>query len=222
MRLILVRHGETPANVAGSLDTALPGPGLTDLGREQAAAVPAALAAHTVDAVFVSRAVRTHETAVPLLHALGLTPTVLDGAHEIQAGDLEKKTDPDSVHTYLETMAMWTDGHLDLAMPGGETGAQVVRRMDDSLQVIEDTGVQTAALFSHGAMIRFWASSRCWNVREGGFHRDPMPNTGIVVMQGNSASGWTATSWLGQALAGSGPADPDPYDGPTGQPFEQG
>ena len=42
MRLILIRHGETPSNVRGSLDTSLPGPGLTDLGQEQAEAIPAA------------------------------------------------------------------------------------------------------------------------------------------------------------------------------------
>ena len=40
MRLLLVRHGQTPSNVAGLLDTALPGPGLTALGTRQAAAIP--------------------------------------------------------------------------------------------------------------------------------------------------------------------------------------
>ena len=30
MRLLLIRHGQTPANVRGELDTAAPGPGLTD------------------------------------------------------------------------------------------------------------------------------------------------------------------------------------------------
>ena len=39
MRLTLVRHGQTPSNVLGLLDTAPPGPGLTDLGQLQAASV---------------------------------------------------------------------------------------------------------------------------------------------------------------------------------------
>ncbi len=221
MRLILVRHGETPANVAGSLDTALPGPGLTEVGQQQAAAVPAALADQRIDGIFVSRAVRTHETAAPLVAALGLTPTVLDGAHEVQAGELEKKTDADSVRTYLTTMAEWTRGNLDLRVPGGESGAEALARFDDSVRVIEDTSADTAVLFSHGAMIRLWASARCANVRDGGFHQEPLPNTGIVVLQGSSAEGWTALSWLDQALAGTGPTDPDPYDGPTGHPFDR-
>ena len=36
MRLFLVRHGQTHANVARQLDTAVPGVDLTDTGREQA------------------------------------------------------------------------------------------------------------------------------------------------------------------------------------------
>ena len=60
MRLLLVRHGQTPANVAGALDTAFPGLGLTPLGQAQAEAVPAALADERVAAVHASRLVRTH------------------------------------------------------------------------------------------------------------------------------------------------------------------
>lgn len=35
MRLILIRHGQTTANVDYRLDTAIPGADLTDLGRRQ-------------------------------------------------------------------------------------------------------------------------------------------------------------------------------------------
>ena len=31
MRLVLIRHGQTPSNVCGLLDTAPPGPGLTHI-----------------------------------------------------------------------------------------------------------------------------------------------------------------------------------------------
>ena len=72
MRLLLVRHGQTPANVLGVLDTAVPGPGLTDLGRRQAAALPEALAEERIDAIVVTDLVRTHETAAPLVAATGL------------------------------------------------------------------------------------------------------------------------------------------------------
>lgn len=43
MRLILIRHGQTPSNVEHFLDTAVPGPGLTELGSQQMAGACAAL-----------------------------------------------------------------------------------------------------------------------------------------------------------------------------------
>ncbi|MBC9955599.1 histidine phosphatase family protein [Yimella sp. cx-51] len=221
MRLILIRHGETPANVLGSLDTALPGPGLTDRGREQAAAIPAALEPERIDRLFVSRAIRTHETIAPLAQALGLEPTVLAGAHEIQAGALEKRTDPDSVHTYLRLMGRWADGHLADRVPGGESGHDVLERFDESVRQIEETGAQTAVLISHGAAIRFWTFQRGTNLAGTDLHEEPLPNTGIVVLEGNSDDGWSVMSWLDTALAGTGPDDTDLYDGPQGHPFEE-
>ena len=35
MRLILVRHGQSPSNIERLLDTTSPGPSLTELGLEQ-------------------------------------------------------------------------------------------------------------------------------------------------------------------------------------------
>ncbi len=63
MRLLLVRHGQTAANVRGELDTAPPGPGLTRLGRRQAKAIPGELAAESIDGIYSSALIRTQETA---------------------------------------------------------------------------------------------------------------------------------------------------------------
>ena len=49
MRLILIRHGETTANVALALDTAFPGADLTELGHAQAAALTDTLDGTAVD-----------------------------------------------------------------------------------------------------------------------------------------------------------------------------
>ena len=51
MRLLLIRHGQTPANVLGQLDTARPGPGFTPLGERQAAMTPRALRERQIAAV---------------------------------------------------------------------------------------------------------------------------------------------------------------------------
>ena len=221
MRLILIRHGETPANVQGSLDTTLPGPGLTDRGVEQAEAIPAALHGEQIDGLWTSRALRTKETIAPLAEHLGIEPQALPGTHEIQAGELEKRTDPDSVHAYLKLLGDWAEGDLDQRVPGGETGHEVLDRYDDSVARIEASGARTAVMVSHGAVIRFWTYQRADNIKDTDLAVEPLPNTGIVVLEGDSDDGWSVVSWLGTALAGTGPDDPDPFDGPTGHPFDE-
>jgi probable phosphoglycerate mutase len=66
VRLLLIRHGQTPHNVTGALDTAFPGAGLTALGEAQARALPTALSGETISAIYASPLVRTQLTATPL------------------------------------------------------------------------------------------------------------------------------------------------------------
>ena len=122
MRLILVRHGQTPANVLGQLDTAHPGPGLTERGLEQAARIPDALRGEDIDAIYVSTLIRTQLTAAPLVADRGLAATVLGGIHEIEAGDLEKRSDAEAIHIYHSTIFAWGSGDLEPRMPGDQDG----------------------------------------------------------------------------------------------------
>lgn len=87
MRLPLVRHGQTPSHADGLLDTAVPGPGLTPLGRAQAAALPGALAGEDIDALYASTLIRTQQTAAPPAAARGHEVLVRDGIRELSAGD---------------------------------------------------------------------------------------------------------------------------------------
>lgn len=203
----------------GSLDTSLPGPGLTDLGRAQAGAIPNALDGERIDGIWTSLAVRTQETAAPLLAVRGMRPVVLPGAHEIQAGVLEKRTDPASIGSYLEVLGTWAHGDLSAQMPGGETGGEVLERYDASVRSIAETGAQTGVLVSHGAVIRTWTCIRSSNLGMNFAHHNPLGNTGVVVVEGDPDSGWVTTSWMGRALGGPGVDDSDPYDGPAGHPF---
>ncbi len=133
MRLLLIRHGQTPANVRGLLATARPGPGLTRLGRKQAAALAIvladAVAGEQIAAIYVSPLTRTAETAAPLAASLGLDPQVLEGLEEIEAGDLEDRRDMPSVMVYVRTVFGWAAGDLDVRMPGADRRIGVLRAL---------------------------------------------------------------------------------------------
>lgn len=220
MRLIFIRHGQTPANVLGLLDTAHPGPGLTELGATQAAAIPDALDGQGVDALFASTLIRTQLTAQPLAAARGLGVTVLGGLHEIEAGALEGRGDMPSVRIYLETVFAWGSGDLDVRMPDGPDGHNFFGRYNDDLESIVRSGVDSAAVVSHGAAIRVWVAAHAKNVAPMFAAEHHLDNTGIVVLDGSFDDGWSLARWADQPIGGSVLADASAED-PTGEPVSE-
>jgi probable phosphoglycerate mutase len=215
MRLLLMRHGQTHANVSGELDTAHPGLDLTDLGRAQAAAAAKALADEPIDAVYVSSRVRTHQTAQPTADDRGLTPVQLDGLEEIQAGDFEMRSDHDAVAGYIGSVATWLEGDLTYRMPGGETGEEFLARYDRAVREIVAAGHDTALVVSHGAALRTWISTRMAPHPDAPPATQPLHNTALIVLEGDFDAGWEMVSWQGHAVGGELLEDPTAED-PTG------
>lgn len=203
MRLLLIRHGQTPHNVGGALDTAFPGAELTLLGTAQAHAVPAALADERISGVYASRLVRTQLTAAPLAADRGLEVTVRDGFEEIAAGDLELRSDHDSVMAYITCVAHWMSGDLDVAMPGGSTGHEFLTRYDAAVRAVaaQHATDDTVAVFSHGAAIRTYSALAA--------RLDPevwaemrLMNTGMAVLEGQPDAGWELAHFSSEPLGG--------------------
>ncbi|MFD5544466.1 histidine phosphatase family protein [Streptomyces sp. NPDC127079] len=215
MRLLLIRHGQTPANVAYLLDTAVPGPGLTPLGERQAAALPAALADEDIEALYVSTLTRTRLTAAPLAAALGLEPIVRDGIREVSAGDLEMLPGHSAAgEEYMRTVFAWAAGDTGLRMPGGETGTEALARYDAVVAEAAASGAGTVAMISHGAAIRMWTAARAANVDVPYAASRPLDNTGVVILEGSPTDGWKALSWEGAVV------EPTGDSGPTGEALE--
>jgi probable phosphoglycerate mutase len=200
LRLVLARHGETTANHAGVLDTRLPGHPLTELGHRQAAALAAALADEPVVAVYASRALRTQQTAAPLAAHHGVEVQVLPGVHEVSIGVLEGRSEPADHRALHEVYHAWHAGDLDVALPGGETGKQVLDRyLADVAQIRAAHRGGTAVLVSHGAATRLAVVALAANV-DGGFAGPRLlPNTGTVLLAADGA-GWRCLRWDGIEL----------------------
>ncbi|MER6081424.1 histidine phosphatase family protein [Streptomyces sp. NPDC001833] len=215
MRLLLIRHGQTPTNVDFLLDTAVPGPGLTALGEQQAAALPGALADEDIEALYVSTLIRTQLTAAPLAAARGLDLVVRDGVREVFAGDLELLPGhSERGEEYMRTVFGWAAGDTAPRMPGGETGDEVLGRYDAVIAEAAASGAGTVAMVSHGAVIRLWTAARADNVDVPYAASRPLGNTGVVILEGSPADGWKALSWEGAVV------EPTGASGPTGEPVE--
>jgi probable phosphoglycerate mutase len=219
MRLLLLRHGQTPSNVHGLLDTAHPGPGLTALGERQAAAVPHALRDRQIDAIAVSPLVRTSLTAAPLARAREIEPLVVDGLQEIEAGELEMAGAHQAHQRYLGTVFAWARGDVGRAMPGGADGTAFLGRYDAAVAQVAAGGGDSAVLVSHGAAIRVWVSARVAGVDVDHAERTALANTGLVEIEGDPVGGWRLISWSADPVGGSG-LDAPAADDPTGEPVE--
>ncbi|WP_449373586.1 histidine phosphatase family protein [Arthrobacter psychrolactophilus] len=203
MRLILIRHGQTSSNIGHHLDTREPGANLTDLGHEQAQALPAVLEGTTIEAIYASTLLRTQQTAAPLAAALGLEVNVRAGLREISAGTLEMANDDASIEAYLSVALGWAEGSENALIPGtGEDGSAVLGRFDDVVAEVVASGVASAVLVTHGAMIRACTGARCKNLQKGFTALNSVSNTGVVVVEGTPGS-WRVVRWQEQALGES-------------------
>jgi broad specificity phosphatase PhoE len=215
MKLLLIRHGQTPGNVLGQLDTAHPGPGLTELGERQAAAMARSLANEPIAAVYASTLLRTQVTAAPLALLHGVDVEVLEGLHEIEAGALEKLTDHESHMRYMGTVFAWAAGDLDRRMPAGPDGHEFFMRYDAAISRIaeraSDDG-KAAAVVSHGAAIRTWAGRHAAGADHDFAARHVLSNTGIVALEGDPDAGWKLIHWDGSPVGGLALADPTAPD----------
>ena len=206
--LTFVRHAESQANADGIINTQVPGPDITVLGRQQAEDVAALLAGNGYDGIYASDMVRTQQTAAPLAAILGEQVTVLPGLHEISAGIYEGSSEDSGLGRlgYALPPVAWTLGARFVPIPGSTDpdGNAFEARTNDAVQTIYDSGNTNAVAFSHGATIMFWTMMNVDNPDLGLLLSHQLDNTGVVVVKGNPDDGWTLVSWDGVAV------DPDP------------
>jgi broad specificity phosphatase PhoE len=163
-RLVLVRHGQSYGNVDRRLDTRPPGTELTPLGRAQARSF-AQTADHAAGLLAHSSATRARQTALEIGGALQISAQELDGLHEVQVGDLENRNDDEAIDEFTRIYHHWHSGELDIAMPGGESGTDVLDRCLPVLTELrrryldDDAWAGDIVVVSHGAAIRLAAKA---------------------------------------------------------------
>ncbi len=146
---MVARHGEAEYEAPTWAEE---GGSLTNLGRQQAAALADALADRRVAHVWTSTLARAVQTAEIVAGRLGIGVTTRLGLREFDIGDhrgVPLEEDP-----FLETYARWLAGHLDDRIPGAETGREIATRFGDLLREIADAHPgETVLVVSHGGAI---------------------------------------------------------------------
>ena len=185
-RIILLRHGQTPANVERKLDTALPGRLLTAHGRKQAETAGANLVGlcgagngspGRLTAIVNSQATRARQTAdiaaetfnkaAGLSGGTALVPETIGGIKEISAGDYEDQSSAEAFNVYLEHFGRMLHNDPTARVPGGESTSEfrnryygaVEQQIREKLRTQQETAVDgDLVMVSHGAAIRVFTA----------------------------------------------------------------
>jgi probable phosphoglycerate mutase len=189
-QLVLIRHGQSQAQVAGIFSGHDTCTGLTDLGRAQAAALRDRLLKTgelgVVDAVYTSILPRSIETAEIISPALGdLRPQAECDWCEIHAGEAEG-------HTYEDFFERYPPGDdpqdpFHSRFPGGETWAEFYVRVGTRLgRIAREHPGETVVVVGHGGTIgASFVSLGNLPIRAGNAPTHEVSNTSITQWRRN-------------------------------------
>lgn len=154
---VLLRHGETPLTpqkrFSGSGGT---NPALSEVGREQAERVGAALARRgTVQAIVASPLARTRETAAIVARHLGLEVSVEDEIRETDFGAWEGLTFGEVRERYPDDLTRWLADPTVAPSGGGESFAATATRIAAARdKLVAAHAGRTVLLVSHVTPIK--------------------------------------------------------------------
>lgn len=148
-QLVLVRHGETVHNVAG-IAQGWNDSELSERGRRQVSALAGRLREAGVTALYSSPLGRARATAEAIAQVTGLDVQLLDELREMNYGGWEGRSFLDVRRDDEETYLRWIED-AEVSCPGGESHAEVRRRIERGLGKIESA---KPVLVTHGTAIR--------------------------------------------------------------------
>jgi broad specificity phosphatase PhoE len=215
IQIDFVRHGQTNSNASDIIDTAIPGAPLNALGLQQANTIATVLNSQgPFAAIFDSQLIRTQQTALPLETLTGLTAQPLAGLNEINAGILEGMPQIPAGLLYIVGPIAWTHGLPLVAMlaPGSTNPNGVVfyQGFDNALETMYDAALANPVVAANGQITDVAYSSELAievgtlmsvnNPQPLLMLTHPLPNTGVVVLDGSPQGGWTMESWDGTSI----------------------
>lgn len=211
MRILLIRHGQSEANVNGRIQG--PDDPLTELGRDQARILGPHLAqAYEIDLLVSSSLHRAYETASIIAESTGHEITFDPRYAEIMNGYSIGMLWPEWREQNPEMAAVWgwDVRHADAAWPGGESGRDVCNRAfaawDELVERHADTD-DTIAIVSHGGVIA-WIAARIngddleyWPAPYGDIANCSITEVDISSTGEATMAAWNRTDHLGAAFA---------------------
>ena len=146
--IYLIRHGrQNDARCNVNVE-------LSEEGHRQAKLVADRLKNYSIRQLYSSHLIRAVETAEDISDVLGLPVQELIGVEEIDFGELTGHTAEYVKEHYSDFRRERNEHTSDIAYPGGECGADVIRRVFPVLMELIHESDETIAIVNHGGVIR--------------------------------------------------------------------
>ncbi len=157
-RLLLLRHAETSA--PDRFHGAESDIALSEWGHRQAELLGESLKELGARALYCSAMRRAIETAIPIGAACHLAPIVNSELHERRLGPLSGVSREEGWSTYTHSKSRWIEGDLEFSHPGGESYADIARRVTPVITEMTATHRdETIIVVAHGVVIRVLLTS---------------------------------------------------------------
>ncbi len=204
MRLYFVRHGQSEANVQMVISNRdLPHP-LTELGRQQAAALARLLAEVPLAAIYSSPIVRAAQTAQIVAALKGQPIEIAAALREPDCGILEGRADEDAWAEHDRVMRDWAvQRKFDSRIEGGESFHDLHARFVpfiSRLVAVHDKTDHNILLITHGSLLYLMLPLVLANIDPMSVREYPMPNTAVIVAE-SQANNLVCLEWCGEKLA---------------------
>lgn len=192
--IVLVRHGQTAANIDGLLvgrqDVLL-----TELGHQQASRAAERVHSLQPEAIVTSPLQRTRQTAAPISARTTLLPKVEDDIAEFSFGDFEGWSEQDVLrsHPHLRPL-LQGEAHPDEPWPSGESGTGFVARVFAGMgRIVTEHPDSRVVVVTHGGVIGTFLA-RMVSESATSFFPYLVGNCSISTLTVTS-KGTTCTSW---------------------------
>ena len=196
--LYFVRHGESEANVLGTISNRGSIHGLTERGRRQAEALASDLSSVPVARIYSSPLLRAVETAEVLAEALDVAYEVTDALREFDCGIAEGRSDSAAWELHRQIIGQWLqDGQLDARIEQGESFADIQSRFVPFVEgLLEAPGdAESAILLGHGGLYQCMLPDVLVNIERG--EEFSFPNAAYVLAEAR-AEGLFCLEWCGK------------------------
>ncbi len=192
-RLLLIRHAETSTpDVFHGAESDI---GLSAWGEHQAIRLGESLKDRGAHALYCSAMRRAVSTARPIGAACGLTPIIVPHLHERKIGPLSGLSRETGWEIYVESKRRWISGDPEFTHPGGESFADIRRRV---LPVLGELRArhpgETLIVVAHGVVIRVVLLSLLEGLQPADFDRIAIDFASINDLR------WNGMRWQAHAL----------------------